>query len=1093
MNNRFRKKFAVFSLFLWSFNALAPAYADVFQDAQNLGYSKNSKPGSGSLSNVPGYDPNTNYNSTGDQYFTNGKTGVDSLTKIYDAGTATKTQAQAGCTPGDKNCQAIKYLGDRNGAYQSNPYTGTAKTMAAGVSSDPESVLGMGVPGQNAGNVCVESTTQLPSTTESKTCLESQFKSMNIFSKIPTTTGTNYTSPVCLDPSYTISGDLSTCSKQVYSCPDGGTLNGTTCTQTTDKITVYSGAVDCSQVPSVGYSRNSQDHVNISLSCQSGQMRVTSDAYGDWGGLFRNGVAYHPIGATLNNYPLSPLAPSWGGDWRNVGTFVSGGCSNGICTYTYMAGWSNYAWLKDAAAQSPGTVCPTYSRGRCWSGYFSPNPNPVNGATYSTPIMDCNKFGCHPVGSNTTYYPPMNNAGTIYSQTVNFADPRQPSLACPSGYADQSGTCTKTYPATLTTTTTTPGCLGGAVYSAGQLVQDPPVYTSGTQSGGSYTCASTTYSCPAGMYQNGYMCQDDSSATFTTNPACVNLGYDTSTQTEAYYCSEKKLDECTNIDPACTLTASNCVYKDTVPGSPTEGQCLATEKTYSCPVPGKTITTQSCNYQPMCYNGNCYNPPGTNCTGKVVTQNKTVTKTCYGQRAQQIHQCSLVVTKDPATGQVTSVAPGADCDQWKNDASCMQIIPKPDANGNYSDLTAYSCLSTETNDCSSIQSDTSCQSTPNKSCVKYENLDQVSNPTNGRCITEKIDYSCTDTFQAPGDECTTDLSKTLVSLEAGREAGNYLDPTTMKMFKGEQDRCDRRSAGFWGSGLGSKSCCNIDAPDPQTNNDVMTSQIGNLVKQFVDYGVQKGSAYMYDFMMNSQAYADSVMNLWQAGVISDETAINSLQGAGTASTWDNVNFTPTISYAGIGITYAGTGAATASAGAVVNGGATATSTFGLGGGFQLSFSPVGFYLYAAIALYSAYQQQLACDEEDYRTATKSKGGLCYATHSFCADEDCGIFGCICRKYRTSKCCYNSKLAKIINQQGKAQLGITGSADDCSGFTTAQLNNLDWSKIDMTEFVSDMLKQAQNGVPSASDIQAVTNNIKGQVGTSGVTRAHNYTP
>jgi conjugal transfer mating pair stabilization protein TraN len=136
-----------------------------------------------------------------------------------------------------------------------------------------------------------------------------------------------------------------------------------------------------------------------------------------------------------------------------------------------------------------------------------------------------------------------------------------------------------------------------------------------------------------------------------------------------------------------------------------------------------------------------------------------------------------------------------------------------------------------------------------------------------------------------------------------------------------------------------------------------------------------------------------------------------------------------------------------------------------------SVDPVSLGFQAAYQLWQAYQAALACDEEDYKSTTKTNAKLCYQTGTWCEHKDCGLFGCTCTKFRTGKCCYNSKLARIINQQGRAQLGL--DMRDCGGFTVAQIQQLDWSRIDLSEFIADMLAQAQastsavmnNGVPA----------------------------
>jgi conjugal transfer mating pair stabilization protein TraN len=176
------------------------------------------------------------------------------------------------------------------------------------------------------------------------------------------------------------------------------------------------------------------------------------------------------------------------------------------------------------------------------------------------------------------------------------------------------------------------------------------------------------------------------------------------------------------------------------------------------------------------------------------------------------------------------------------------------------------------------------------------------------------------------------------------------------------------------------------------------------------------------------------------GALPAQGAGTTLFGAGTTST-----------------VAAGTGSVATTT--TVAGVSTTTTTTQIGSsGFNMSYNPTMLYITAAMMAYQAYQAALACDEEDYKSSTKGKAKLCYDTGTWCESKDCGLFGCTCTKYRTGKCCYNSKLARIINQQGRAQLGLDIRA--CDGFTVAQIQQLDWSRIDLTEFIADMLAQAQ---------------------------------
>lgn len=93
----------------------------------------------------------------------------------------------------------------------------------------------------------------------------------------------------------------------------------------------------------------------------------------------------------------------------------------------------------------------------------------------------------------------------------------------------------------------------------------------------------------------------------------------------------------------------------------------------------------------------------------------------------------------------------------------------------------------------------------------------------------------------------------------------------------------------------------------------------------------------------------------------------------------------------------------------------------------------------------AYQLIMSCPQDATITAMKKDTGLCVEVGSFCSRKLPIFKTCIQKK--KSYCCFNSILAKIINQEGKRQRGRgNGSpqSPDCSGLTTDDFNYIDLS-------------------------------------------------
>jgi conjugal transfer mating pair stabilization protein TraN len=99
---------------------------------------------------------------------------------------------------------------------------------------------------------------------------------------------------------------------------------------------------------------------------------------------------------------------------------------------------------------------------------------------------------------------------------------------------------------------------------------------------------------------------------------------------------------------------------------------------------------------------------------------------------------------------------------------------------------------------------------------------------------------------------------------------------------------------------------------------------------------------------------------------------------------------------------------------------------------------------------------LDCEQAEQVLAMKRGNRLCHEIGSYCSQK-VPILG-TCIETTQSYCCFNSRLARIVNEQGRAQLGRGwGSAQspDCSGFTLKQLQALDFSRMDLSEFYAEI--------------------------------------
>ena len=97
-----------------------------------------------------------------------------------------------------------------------------------------------------------------------------------------------------------------------------------------------------------------------------------------------------------------------------------------------------------------------------------------------------------------------------------------------------------------------------------------------------------------------------------------------------------------------------------------------------------------------------------------------------------------------------------------------------------------------------------------------------------------------------------------------------------------------------------------------------------------------------------------------------------------------------------------------------------------------------------------------CSEEAKNLAKKRKEKKCVEVGTYCKTK-VPIFGCVIK--RTVFCCYDSIIAKILNQEAKRQLRRgNGDAENpsCGGLSVEDFDNIDFSTLDFSEFYNEVV-------------------------------------
>lgn len=108
----------------------------------------------------------------------------------------------------------------------------------------------------------------------------------------------------------------------------------------------------------------------------------------------------------------------------------------------------------------------------------------------------------------------------------------------------------------------------------------------------------------------------------------------------------------------------------------------------------------------------------------------------------------------------------------------------------------------------------------------------------------------------------------------------------------------------------------------------------------------------------------------------------------------------------------------------------------------------------------------SCNESEKALIQKQSERLCHHIGSYCSKKE-KLTG-TCLKTRKVNCCFNSKISRVIIEQGKSQLGIgwgSPQSPNCSGFSPEQMASLRFDEMDLSEISSDIANSVDTPDPS----------------------------
>jgi hypothetical protein len=535
-------------------------------------------------------------------------------------------------------------------------------------------------------------------------------------------------------------------------------------------------------------------------------------------------------------------------------------------------------------------------------------------------------------------------------------------------------------------------------------------------------CLVTPFAWAGTCTKTGSVCSDSTPCKTISgvNVCLADIGQTCWQYTDTYTCLKPNaVNYCQPlINAGCWQTSSVCSQYDTLLNT----GCMKYTQTYRCndpsqPTPPNTIrlddtyTLISSNYDP----GPCQSlDTNTNC---------------------QIAESQCVSTTPP------SLPPGIDP---------AQVAP----DGCYQKQNTYACLTgrADSSECDGYAANPNCSLQSTTTC---DPEDQI----NGRCTFEQRTYQCMS--QPPktntvtdcsgqlfcqngncfdkGYQNDTDFARSMALMEAAREAGVYGNETSI--FSGTDSRCKIKLFGL-------ANCCKKSSGGGGYSNNLLFNIAGQVGGQVFSYG----SRYVYDALYTSDAPN------WMVEGMAAMLSIDPMNPASALSQWS-----PSFSLYGF----------TVSTGAIAPGFIANQLGFGvidLGSfaGLNFAFDPTSLAIQIGLMI---LQDLMSCDQQEQILAMRRGQNLCTEIGTYCSSELKLLFIKICIEKTKSFCCYNSRLARIINEQGRAQIGKSwGSpkSPNCSGFTQSEFAAIDFSRIDLSEFMSEVMASIQ--IPSASGIQ-----------------------
>ena len=690
-----------------------------------------------------------------------------------------------------------------------------------------------------------------------------------------------------------------------------------------------------------------------------------------------------------------------------------------------------------------------------------------SGYTYNTSTGKCERSpSCPPGGSYNSYYNRCQTAASPY-YICSYNNRTYSTLSQCQSNCKQTATCNVSYQYygeygvwdnNCYTSPETSECIGTCVYGAPPVTSPPPgsvrigIYATNTFYGcfndyyyrvtsytcplGNYSCSgsppscsksyscSTGYNCPSGYYLSGSVC--------VASPSCPNGG---TLNGATDKCEITPIFSCpsgSSYDSALKMcvTSASCGSGGVLNTGRDVCQITAS---INCPSGyNYNSSTGACETSPVCNIG-VFDPTIDKC--KVVASDL----------------CPSGYTFNNTTGKCEIAPPCPSGALYSNTIDKCTVDAQHDCPVSYSySSTSRMCEaqplcpsgSYDPNTSSCYLGENTCPLGPQYVCMNNNGTMQCSANT------------CIDLDTTPPIVNTLD---TRMLQNDGRRGPNGECLDQVYIFSGRPMRCRPRglSVGYL------NNCC-------QSSGSTISDNLGDANSVYKVYGAiktiyQVGQVAYYSNLLGSGAAT------WTSMVSSGSTVteVTIMTSSGTTTLTGNV-----AAAIGSGINSGAIGTAA---------GAQASVQAGLAN-FASAMLP-GMLVSAVVFVAMKVLMGNGCDQEDLETDMLRDSKYCHYVGEYC-EKKWPLIGCV--QKAKSYCCFNSKLGRIIHEQGRPQLksftsypgGVWGDPDspNCRGFTPEEFQMIDFSRIDFSEYVQDVQKDMSTKIQNAQQKinQKITN-------------------